>query len=125
MIITKNENIRPFDVDNCLIIHTSDKTILDSVRVIDPVTKKTLVFRKNLSMIRLLKEEHQRGGHIIVWSRGGWEWARNVVQALNLEPYVHQVLSKPVVYFDDTPVKKWMKDRVFIGPDEPYKRTHG
>lgn len=122
MNIIKLENIRPVDIDNCLIIHTKE-TIKPSQRVcvVDPLTGKNLYFRINKPMVRLLKEEHHRGSYILVWSRGGWEWARNVIQALDLVPYVHQIMSKPLVYLDDTPVNKWMRDRVFIGPDETYK----
>ena len=67
-------------------------------------------------------EEHHRKGFIIVWSRSGVEWATAVVRALGLDSYVHQVMSKPVVYFDDCPVDTWMKDRVYIKPDVHYKK---
>jgi len=123
MIVTKYENVRPIDVDGCLIYCVKDKTKpYVPVDVIDPVTKRYIRQGVNTNMVRLLREEHHRGGYIIVWSRSGWEWARNVVQALGLEKYVHEVKSKPIAYFDDTPVKKWMTDRVYIGPDEMYKR---
>lgn len=122
MRVNKNENIRPFDIDNCLVMHTVDPIKpSERVDVIDPLTGKLLRLRINKAMVRLLKEESFRGGCIKVWSRSGWEWARNVIQALDLVSYVDEVMSKPLVYFDDTPVKKWMKDRVFIGPDEKYK----
>lgn len=122
MIITKHENVRPFDVDGCLIADYTEFLGQKSVNVYDAVTKKFIKVRVNESMVRLLKEEHHRGGYVIVWSRSGYEWATNVIKALDLVPYVDQVLSKPIVYFDDTPVKKWLKDRVFIGPDTNYKK---
>jgi hypothetical protein len=122
MIVNKNENIRPFDVDGTLIIHEKNFIELnDRVQVLDPVTNEYLTFRINKPMVRLLKEEYKRGSCIKVWSRGGWEWANNVVIALNLEPLIHEVLSKPLVYMDDSEVSAWLKDRVFIGPDERYK----
>lgn len=123
MIVTKNENIRPVDVDGCLIYNLpNDGEIHHAIDIVDPLdTSKRIRQGVNYNMVRLLKEEYQRGGHIIVWSRSGWEWARNVVLALGIEKYVHEVKSKPLAYFDDTPVKKWMKDRVFIGPHEKYK----
>jgi hypothetical protein len=76
----------------------------------------------NENMIQLLKEEHHRGANVIVWSRGGWEWACAVIEALGIEPWVDEVYTKPIVYYDDTPVKKWLKDRVFIDHDQVYKR---
>lgn len=122
MQVNKSEQVRPFDVDNCLISYDyQPKKGMIAADVVDPVTGKNIRVRVNKAMVRLLREEYQRGGHIKVWSRSGWEWARNVVQALELVPYVHEVLSKPIAYFDDTDVSEWMKDRVFIGPDVKYK----
>jgi len=123
MIVTKNENIRPVDVDGCLIYSPEGTPDERCVDVVDPTnTARTIRQAVNRNMVRLLIEERQRGGYIIVWSRSGWEWARNVVLALGIERHVHEVKSKPLAYFDDTPVKKWMKDRVFIPPDVKYKR---
>lgn len=119
MTIIKNENIRPFDVDGTLIVPYVKGTPF--VRVYDAVTKSDIRVCINLSMVRMLKEEHHRGGHIVVWSRGGNEWAANVVRALGLEEYVHLVMSKPIVYFDDVPIKKWLKDRVFLKPEDKYR----
>lgn len=119
MITVKNENIRPFDVDGCLIVSTKESKYMRSI--LDPVTGKFIKVGVNSAMVRLLQEEAQRGSYVIVWSRSGYEWAKNVVNALELEQYVNLIMSKPIVYFDDTPVKKWLKDRVFIGPDVKYK----
>jgi len=122
MLITKNENIRPVDIDGTLVIHTKEKIkAADRVSVVDPLTGNIINLRINRPMVRLLKEESHRGNYILVWSRGGYEWARNVIQALDLVEYVDQIMSKPLVYVDDTPVTKWLKDRVYIGPDEAYK----
>lgn len=119
MNIIDIDDIRPFDVDGTLIVDKDKST--DIVRVYDPLTKKNITFGINKAMVRLLKEEHHRGNAVIVWSRSGYEWAKNVVIALGLEKYVNTVMSKPLVYFDDMPVKKWLKDRVFIGPEVKYK----
>ena len=120
MILIKNENIRPFDIDGTLIVPYSKN--LPVARIYDAVTKGTIKVSINESMVRMLREEHHRGGYIVVWSRGGHEWAANVIRALGLEQYVHLVMSKPVVYFDDIPVKKWLKDRVFLKPEDNYRK---
>ena len=120
MKILKREHIRPFDVDGCLIVDQPGGAY--NIDVYDAVTKQYIKVGVNSNMVRLLKEERQRGSYIVVWSRSGWEWAANVVRALNLEQYVDRVMSKPIVYFDDTPVEHWLKDRVFIGPEVRYKR---
>lgn len=119
MRIWDNENVKPFDVDGCLIVDKSESKT--HAHVYDGVSKRTIKVGVNKAMVRLLLEEHHRGAHIIVWSRSGKEWAANVVRALCLEDKVHDVLAKPTVYFDNEPVKNWMKDRVFIGPDIKYK----
>jgi len=119
MMTVKNENIRPFDVDGCLIVEAKDSRQI--AHILDPVTKRFIKVGVNRAMVRLLKEEKKRGSYTIVWSRSGYEWANNVIQCLYLDDYVDLIMSKPIVYFDDTPVKKWLKDRVFIGPDVKYK----
>lgn len=123
MLTIKSEQLRPFDVDCNLIFPLNDFDSGPVAYVDDPISKdgSQIKVRINKNMVRLMEEEYARGAYIIVWSRGGWEWARNVVKALGLGHMVSLVLSKPLVYFDDTPVEQWMKDRVFIGPDVAYK----
>jgi len=123
MKVVKNENIRPFDVDSTLIYPNSpENENLPPVLIFDPVERRYITLRYNINMVRLLKEEHQRGSYVIVWSRGGWEWARNAVIALELQEYVDRVMSKPLAYFDDQPVETWMKDRIYLEPNMAYKR---
>jgi hypothetical protein len=119
----KNEQTRFFDVDGTLIVaYELGKSRGRVIDIVDPVnTGKRIRMRVNEPMVRLMLEEKQRGGYIIVWSRSGYEWAANVVKALCLEETVDIVMSKPIVYFDDVEVKDWLRDRVFIGPNERYK----
>lgn len=119
MVTIKSEQIRPFDVDGCLVIHGEKSGPM--VYVPDVLGGPDIPLGINIAMVRLLKEEHARGGYIIVWSRGGYDWARAVVEALGLTREVSLVMSKPLVYFDDSECKDWMTDRVFIAPDTPYK----
>lgn len=121
MRITK-ENPIPFDVDHTLIFPTDPEVPGIKVQVYDAVTKKFIIMIANEPMIRLLKEEKHRGSHIKVWSRGGWEWAANVVRALDLVPYVDEVLDKPSVYMDDLDIGEWLKYRVYLPPTTVYKR---
>lgn len=124
MRIHKNELIRPFDVDKTLVFPIGPDTEHlpgRRVDVWDPVKKRNIRMILHEPMVRLLEEEKHRGGHILVWSRGGWEWASNVIKAADLVKKVDDVFSKPTVYFDDVEVKKWLKDRVYISPEETYK----
>jgi hypothetical protein len=120
----KNELVRPYDVDGTLIVpYNVGGDYGRVIDIVDPVNNnKRIRMRVNEPMVRLMLEEKQRGGFIIVWSRSGFEWAANVIKAIGLEETVDLVMSKPVVYFDDMNVNEWLKDRVFIGPNERYKR---
>jgi len=117
MNILKSEYITFWDVDDTIIMHEP----CSKLRIKDPLGGKDILVRLNRNMIRLMKEEHHRGATIIVWSRGGYEWATNVIKALELEEYVHTIMSKPLAYFDDKPIEEWLKYRVYLRPDEPYK----
>ena len=125
MNIVKSENISPFDVDGTLILHTHPEAIalVDRLSVYDAVTKKFIIVQINRPMVRLLREASHRGDYVIVWSRGGYEWAANVIKALDLVDDVNQVMSKPLAYFDDTPVEKWLPYRVMLESNVVYKQT--
>lgn len=114
----------PFDVDDTLIMSSEDQKNIPlehQIMVIDPITERNLWYRINLPMVRLLKEEYAKGSCVIVWSRGGYEWAEAVVKALGLESMVTFVMEKPVAYYDDKDIKEWLPYRVYIGPDTRYK----
>jgi hypothetical protein len=117
------ENIRPFDTDDCLIMH-SFTALDDTIIVVDPYSNQPVRVRPNKNMVRLLKEESLRGGTVIVWSRGGYKWSEAVIRALDLEKYVTFIMSKPMIYYDDKEVAEWMQDRVYLGPDVNYKQTN-
>lgn len=124
MRVIANEVVDFFDVDGTLVMHEDPSTIPigEEVRVYDSISRKTLILRANTPMIRLLKESDARGAFVIVWSRGGYQWARDVLVALNLIDHVDQVMSKPMAYFDDTPVASWLLNRVYLPPDTIYKK---
>lgn len=123
MRINENEDITPIDVDETLVLR-GYHPLLSTVDIPDPLCPGQFIkLRVHEPMIRLLREQHSRGSHIIVWSRGGYKWAAAVVKALGIEDYVHEVMSKPKTYFDDLPVENWLKDRVYLEPDCNYKKS--
>lgn len=124
MTIIKRENLVMVDCDDTLVMHVDGSLYYDEdvVKVKDPLfPSKNITLLPNLPMIRLLMEEHHRGSCVIVWSKGGYEWATNVVKALGLENKVDYVMSKPMAYFDDKPIQEWLPYRVYIKPSEIYK----
>lgn len=127
MKVIKNENPVFFDVDGTLVLPYDKKQdkfhqVGRVVEVYDAITDKFIRMVAHEPMIRILVEEKRKDRFVIVWSRSGQEWAANVVRALDLVKKVDLVISKPLVYFDDMPVESWMKDRVFLSADMPYKK---
>ena len=118
----RNERIIPCDVDDTLIIHNPKGMNIARASVLDPESGRFLSMGVNEPMVKLVKEEKHRGAYVIVWSRGGYQWALNVVAALELQDYVDLILTKPMVYFDDTPVDKWLETRIYLDPETVYKR---
>lgn len=124
MKVIQSERVVFCDVDDTLVMHTHGATPSDLVVDVPcRVTGETLRMVVNEAMVRLVKEEQNRGATIIVWSRGGFQWAKDVVEAVGLKSYVTLVMSKPITYFDDKPVDEWLKDRVYLSPTTPYKKN--
>ena len=124
MNVIKSESVVFFDVDDTLVMHLKDDELVhynETVEVNDPISMGVIRLGVNRPMIRLLQEEAHRGSYVIVWSRGGYEWAHNVLLALYLDDYVDQVMSKPVAYFDDKDIGDWLKYRVYLKPETAYK----
>lgn len=122
MRVIENERTVFIDVDDTLVMHKSSCQTT-GLLVVDPATGNQVEVYKNAPMIKCLLEERHRGAFIVVWSMGGYEWARNVLQALGIDGKVDLVMSKPFAYFDDKPVEQWLKYRVYIEPDTAYKRS--
>lgn len=125
MVTIKSENIKPFDIDETLILTITGSEPEDAVytAVQDPLDETNFIeFRVHEPMVRLLKEESARGAFVIAHSRSGFQWAQNVIDALELKKYVNICMSKPIVYFDDKDVTHWLKDRVYLDPNTPYKK---
>lgn len=122
MKILKSENVKPFDVDGTLIYYEKSSSLNNTIDILDSLTGKYITVNINKNMVRLFEEEHARGAYIVVWSRGGYRWAHDVIKALGLYKKERLlIMSKPIVYFDDNEVKDWLKDRVFMAPNIVYK----
>lgn len=126
-MITIDQDMVPFDIDQTLILHKPQNEIcpLNLVRVKDTIADRIICVEAHRAMIRLLEEEHAAGKYIMVWSRGGAKWATAVLVALNLTSKVNLVLTKPLVYFDDKPASEWLQNRVYIEPGVTYKGVGG
>lgn len=112
------------DIDSTLIMHVNplDTYPYDMVKVVDPLDpSETIRVLPNEPMIRILREELAAGYLVVVWSKGRYEWARNVLKALNIEHDNIIVMSKPTHYMDDKPCEAWMGYQLYLPPDQVYK----
>lgn len=125
MTVIKNNNTVFFDVDETLVLTLEPTTENAShifIDIPDPLNPNGMIVKAlHIPMIRLLQEEHAKGSFVVVWSRGGYDWATSVVRALKLETKVNLVMTKPMVYFDDLPIEKWLPYRVYFEPGTKYK----
>lgn len=125
MKVYKHEHVAPFDVDGTLVLpyEYPKHGIEPPIKVYDSVKKLHINMRAHKPMVRLLEEELHRGSLVVVWSRGGNEWASDVIKALGLDHHENLiVVTKPWVYFDDLAIDEWLKHRVYLEPDTIYKR---
>ena len=108
MQVVENENMVCFDVDDTLVMWN-----------IPPGREGECTLFNNFGFaewllphkphIELLKSFKVRGQFVVVWSQGGYQWAREVVKHLGLEEYVDLVMSKPKWIVDDLPPSAWTK----------------
>lgn len=109
MNIIDNERVSCFDVDETLIIHRNSPASYILDRRID----EKIYYEPYTEHIRLLKQMKARGQFIIVWSAGGYEWAKMVIEELGLIDYVDLIMTKPSAYVDDKDANDFM-ERVYI-----------
>lgn len=92
----------------------------DIVAVKDPYASKPgedpvyINLRKHHKHIKLLKDHHARGFSNIIWSAGGYEWAQEVVNALQLNDYVDIIMAKPLKYVDDLKAEEILVSRIYL-----------
>lgn len=124
MRVIEHNHVIMCDIDSTLIMHVNPgSTAADSmVKVIDPIdSAKTIRVLPNEPMIRILREELAAGFLVVVWSKGRHQWAKNVLEALNIDHPNIMVMSKCSHYLDDKPCEEWMGPRVYLPPDQIYK----
>lgn len=119
--VIASEQLFMFDVDETLIRHKKQVVETDEpIGINSPYEKTTEWVLPHRPHIKLLKNRHARGATIVVWSANGYRWAEAVVKALNLEPYVHFIMSKPQAYVDDLPAAEILGERMYLQPDSAW-----
>lgn len=120
MKVYTQESVIPVDVDNTLIMWGKAKKGEKVIHITNPNSGEQETLRPHKVHIKILKERHARGSLIVVWSKGGNQWANAVIKALGLEPYVDLVMSKPQMYIDDKTADSFMGERLYIPYGEDY-----
>lgn len=123
MITIPSNNSVWFDVDDTLVlwsptpeekekygidVNCPGSKILNKDGTVDEAPGWVERLVPHFTHVEQIKKHKARGHTVIVWSAGGWEWARAAVMALGLERYVDLVISKPEWVVDDLPVEKFM-----------------
>lgn len=121
MKVVDKESTIFFDVDDTLVMWGKAKKGQKVVMVTSPHDGKQEYLRPHPGHIKVLKDRRARGSFIVVWSAGGFAWARAVVKALGLEDYVHLVMTKPHMYVDDLEAQHIMGERLYL----PYGNGYG
>lgn len=93
--IIESDRTTFFDCDDTLIMW---KTLDMNLPIVSIGGRDFQVHTKHVQKI---KDYHLMGFKVFVWSTSGYEWAKTVVEALNLEEYVDFVMCKPHRIFDD------------------------
>ena len=113
-----------FDVDDTLLLHgpliTDEEkciSVLDPPSWCQPDHPKReyyCVGQPHTNHIAKLKEHKAKGRVVVVWSQGGSDWAKQVVEALGLTEYVDLVVSKPCKYYDDLSSGRFMGNPSYL-----------
>lgn len=97
-----------FDVDNTLVYSQAEYP--DTTGPVVMIGDRAWIVEEN--HVEAIRDFAARGHTVVVWSAGGSEWSRSVVQALGLDGLVFACLSKPTWYFDDVTADRFMPTNI-------------
>lgn len=113
MQVLEYDFVASFDVDQTLIDWNSGMNNISITH--NGITRQGRVMQKHVDRIKMHKFW---GNGVIVWSKSGYSFAREVVKALQLEDYVDFVSAKTSWYYDDKKCEEFMGEHRFLYPDE-------
>lgn len=101
-------NVAYFDIDDTLVRWRVNKT--------EEVIKFVCRGRESVgnpirANIDELIVQALKGSSIVVWSRGGSDWGKAVVEGLGIEKYVDVITTKPTQLYDDIEAVNWLPKR--------------
>lgn len=118
MKVLKTDKVLFCDVDDTIIFWEPLQNSPYTVKI--EMFGKTSKYYFAPHVLRHLQEHGRRGHGLVVWSKGGYEWAHAVTKALKLEEFFEKdklvVLSKPEWLLDDKHPKLWLPNHVNPNP---------
>jgi hypothetical protein len=107
-----------FDVDQTLVMwKRPSQGETYSLEVTCPYDGNPIYLDPHHPHIKLLKNHSARGYYVTVWSANGYQWAKCIVDALELGPFVNQIMSKPRAFVDDLPAAEVLGEHIYLQPD--------
>jgi predicted phosphatase len=100
MQLIKTNNITVIDCDDTLVMY-KDFRVKTKNKIEFDYGDEKIYLTPHKFHITFLKHCYNRGDHVVVWSKNGWQWAEQVVKKLGLTKYVHICMSKPSRHVDD------------------------
>lgn len=113
MKVIENDNCVYFDCDDTLVMwdnkHKTESNTIDFNCY--GMTYKLVPHKVHIQYLKDSKTKNKNT--IVVWSAGGWEWAKEVVEKLGIEQYVDAVMAKPIRYVDDLHCSEFMGQLIY------------
>jgi phosphoglycolate phosphatase-like HAD superfamily hydrolase len=112
MFFLENPRVIMYDVDDTLVLHHKE----DDERALEfthPSGTKLLLV-PHVKHINALKSQKDAGWAIVVWSQGGSDWAKAVLEGLDLTKYVDAIITKPQFYYDDLTSPEFMGRPMYV-----------
>lgn len=122
--VVENEQLVMVDCDDTLVMWETSNPNFKTVKIVDPYDGKLLKLKVHAGHVKVLKDRKARGSFVIVWSAGGYKWAKAVVEALGLTSYVDLICSKPLMYIDDKKAEDILGEHLYLGPNSKYGTTN-
>jgi phosphoglycolate phosphatase-like HAD superfamily hydrolase len=121
MHVISNEAVYCFDIDKTMVSarrSRPDPYGNPEIAVRNPYTFEQVYVTPHTGHIDLLKEMKGRERFIVVWSAAGAQWARTIIEALELQSYVDVIITKPHGYVDDQKAEQFMKNHIYLEPGD-------
>lgn len=114
----QGDNAIFFDVDNTLIMWNVDENDPRVVWIpsLAPNGEAVPVVPHEHHLL-MIKRHKQLGNTVVVWSKSGSLWAKQIVEYFGLTSYVDLVCSKPSCFYDDLKPEEFLVDRRYTQQD--------